>query len=83
MSMSRRDLTPGETRILRMLQGGYGPQNSVDEVFFTDAGEAGVLVRASDGTSPLMVNLTSLAAWREDGSIQSDEELKRDWLHLK
>ena len=42
-----------------MVQEGYGLQNTVDEVFFTDADEAAIFVKASDGTSPLMANLTN------------------------
>ena len=78
--MRRRDLTPAEAGILRIVQEGYGLQNTVDEVFFTDADDAAIFVKASNGTSPLMANLTNLAAWRLDGTIPSDEELKRDWL---
>ncbi len=66
-----------------MIQEGYGSQNTVDEVFFTDADEAALFVKASNGTSTLMANLTSLAAWRADGTIPSDEELKTHWLRLK
>jgi hypothetical protein len=80
--MPRRVLTDGETVILTMIQQGYGPQNSIDEVFFTDTDEAVIFVRASDGTSPVMANLSNLAAWRADGTISSDDELKRDWLRL-
>jgi hypothetical protein len=65
-----------------MVQEGYGSQNTVDEVFFTDADEAAIFVKASNGTSLLMANLTNLAAWRADGTISSDEELKADWLRL-
>jgi len=80
--MHRRVLTAGETAVLAMIQQGYGPQNSADSVFFTNAGEAVISVRASDGTSPLMANLSNLAAWRADGTISSDDELKSDWLRL-
>jgi hypothetical protein len=66
-----------------MIQEGYGSQNTVDEVFFTDADEAAILVKASNGTSSLMANLTNLAAWRADGTIPSDEELKTFWLRLQ
>ncbi len=66
-----------------MIQEGYGSQNIVDEVFFTDADEAAIFVKASDGTLPLLANLTNLAAWRADGTIPSDEELKTDWLRLQ
>jgi hypothetical protein len=80
--MRRRELTVGESAVLGMIQQGYGPQNVTDEVFFTDEDEAAIFVKASDGTSPLMANLTNLADWRADGSISSDEELKKDWLGL-
>ena len=65
-----------------MIQEGYGPQNTVYDVFFTEADDATILVKASNKTSILMVNLTNLAAWRADGAISSDEDLKRDWLRL-
>jgi hypothetical protein len=80
--MRRRDLTSGEAGILKIIQEGYGSQNRVDEVFFTDADEATILVKASNGTSPLMANLTNLATWRADGTISSDEELRSFWLQL-
>ncbi len=80
--MRRRDLTTGEAGILRIVQEGYGSQNTVDEVFFTDADEAAIFVKASNGTSPLMANLTNLAVWRADGTISSDEELRSFWLRL-
>jgi len=80
--MRRRDLTPGEAGILRIIQEGYGLQNTADEVFFTGSYEAAIFVKASDGTSRVMANLTNLAAWRADGTIPSDEELRRDWLRL-
>jgi hypothetical protein len=80
--MRPRDLTPGESAILGMIQQGYGSQNIVDDVFFIDANEANIFVRATDGTTPVMANLTNLAAWRADGTIPSDDELKREWLGL-
>jgi len=80
--MHRRVLTAGETAVLAMIQQGYGPQNSADRVFFTNAGEAVISVQAFDGTSPLMANLSNLAAWRADGTISTDDELKSEWLRL-
>jgi hypothetical protein len=80
--MQRRALNAGETAILAMIQQGYGPQNSVDTVFFTKADEAVIMVKASDGTSPLMANLSNLATWRADGTISSDDKLKSEWLRL-
>jgi len=65
-----------------MIQEGYGLQNTADEVFFTEADEAVIFVKASDGSSRVMANLSNLAAWRADGTIPSDEVLRRDWLRL-
>jgi hypothetical protein len=42
-----------------------------------------ILVKASDGASLMMTSLTNLAAWRANGTIPSDEELKADWLQLQ
>jgi hypothetical protein len=80
--MNRRVLNDGEAAILAMIQQGYGPQYTADKVFFTKADEAVLFVKALDGTSPLMANLSNLAAWRADGTISSDDDLKRDWLRL-
>jgi hypothetical protein len=76
-------LTAGERAILELIQIGYGPQNTESQVFFSDTGDAVIFVRALDGTSPLCAVLTNLAAWRADGTIKSDQELKEDWLQLK
>jgi hypothetical protein len=80
--MRKRELTPGESAVLRIIQQGYGPQNTAEQVFFTDADEAAIFVKASDGTSRVMANLTNLAALRADGTISSDEELRKKWLCL-
>ncbi len=78
----RRDLTPGEASILTIIQQGYGSQNTIYEVFFSDSDEAYIFVKSPDGTTPLMANLTNLAAFRADGTISSEEDLKRKWLRL-
>jgi hypothetical protein len=80
--MNRRDLSDTEASILTMIQEGYGPQNTADKVFFTEPDEAVLFVKAPDGSSPLMANLSNLAAWRADGTIPSDDELKREWLRV-
>jgi hypothetical protein len=80
--MRRRELTSGEAAILEIIQQGYGPQNSADQVFFTDANEAAIFAKGRDGTSGVMANLTNLAAWRADGTISSDEDLRKKWLRL-
>ena len=79
--MGRRALTAEETSVLAIIQQGYGPQNDKDRVFFTESDEAAIFVEASDGTSPVMANLSNLAAWRRDGTIPNDDELKK-WLRL-
>ena len=38
--------------------------------------------KVHDGASLLMANLSALAAWRADGTISSDDELKSEWLRL-
>ena len=65
-----------------MIQEGYGLQNSADDVFFTDSDEAVIFVKSSDGSSRLMANLTNLGAGRLDGTIPSDDELRKVWLRL-
>jgi hypothetical protein len=77
---TRRELTPGEVRILAIIEEQFGARNTPDEVFFTDADEAALFIKARDGTSVVAANLTNLAAWRADGTIPTDEELKSEWL---
>jgi len=80
--MRHRELTANEAAILRTIRQWYGPQNSPDDVFFTDSDEAVIFVTAIDGTSRLIANLSNLGAWLADGTISSDEELRRRWLLL-
>ncbi|MFZ0863902.1 MAG: hypothetical protein ABR881_19375 [Candidatus Sulfotelmatobacter sp.] len=80
--MRRRVLTDGEIAVLTVIQQGYGPQNGIDQVFFTPADEAIIFVRLSNGMSIVMANLSNLAARRADGTISSDDELKKKWLRL-
>ena len=77
-----RLLSDGETAVLALIQQGYGPQNGIDKVFFTKVDQAVIFVKASDGSSPMMANLSNLATWRANGTISSDEELKTKWLRL-
>lgn len=83
MAIHRRELTPGESKILGIIQDGYGSENSVDEVFFTVEDDAAIAVRNSAGDTLLMVNLTNLAGWRANGTIPSDDALRKDWLRLR
>jgi hypothetical protein len=79
--MGRRALTDGETAILAIIQEGYGAHNGVDKVFFSPADEAVIFAKLSNGMNAVMANLSNLAAWRADGTISGDEELKK-WLRL-
>lgn len=81
--MPRRVLTHEETAVLTIIQQGYGEHNAADKVFFSPTDEAVIFVRLANGMSCLMANLSHLAAWRADGTIPSDEELKVKWLRLK
>lgn len=78
--MSKRVLTPGETAVLTIIQEEYGPQNGIDQVFFPTEDEAVIFVRTSNGTSVMMAHLSNLAAFRADGIISSDDELRTKWL---
>lgn len=82
ISMSRRVLTDGETAVLTIIQEGYGAHNTVDKVFFSPADEAVMFVRLLNGMSVVMANLSDLAARRADGTISSDDEMKKT-LRLK
>ena len=75
-----RKLTAGESAILAIIRDRFGDRNTPEEVFFTDADEAALFIKAPDGTSVAAANLTNLAAWRADGTIGTDEELKTEWL---
>lgn len=81
--MPRRALTEGEIAVLTIIQQGYGQHNSIDTVYFSPADEAVIFVRLTNGMSIVMANLSNLAAWRADGTISTDEELKTKWLRLK
>jgi hypothetical protein len=66
-------LSRGELFVLAEVQAYWGAQNTVDDIFFASGGEAGLLVRARDGSSPVMLILTNLAAWHDDGTLSLDE----------
>jgi hypothetical protein len=81
--MRQRELSEGEASILRLIQDHYGAHNTEDTITFSDEGEAVIWVKDDSGSIPLMANLTNLAAWRDDGSIPTDEILLRDWLRVE
>lgn len=80
--MPRRPLTEGEIAVLTIIQEGYGAHNAMDKVYFSPADEAVMFVRLANGMSIVMANLSNLAAGRADGTIASDEELRKKWLRL-
>jgi hypothetical protein len=79
---NRRSLSEGELKILRLIQKYYGALNTEDEVIFADK-DAVIWVKDKTGETILMVNLTNLAAWLNDGTIPSEDDLLSDWLHIK
>ena len=78
-----RNLTEEECRIVDMIQAHYGSQNTADDVFWVHGDEAVLSVKTRAGPTAMFANLTNLANWRADGTIASDEELKRDWLQIE
>jgi hypothetical protein len=80
---NRRSLSEGELKILRLIQKYYGALNTEDEIIFDDKDEAVIWIKDETGDTILMVNLTNLAAWRDDGVIPSEEDLLSDWLNVK
>ena len=78
MTESRRSLSPAEVGILTEVQDFWGLRNNAREVHLTESDEAVLFVVAPDGTNPVMVNLTNLAAWRADGTLTLDA--LRGWV---
>lgn len=78
-----RPLSTEETRILEMIRSYYGPRNTAESIVWSDADEAVVWVKDGMGVVGLMVHLTNLAELRLDGTIPSDAELRREWLHMR
>ncbi len=76
----RRALTHGERFVLQQIQDMYGPQNSENEVFFSDLDEAVIFVTDRRGVQGMVAVLTNLASMYEDGTIRSVEELRSQWL---
>ena len=80
--MVSRQLTEAESRILKMIQSHYGAQNTAESITWMNDDEATLWVTDTSGTIVLLVNLTNLANWRLDGTISTDQELRRDWLRI-
>ena len=78
-----RPLTQEELRILGMIQLHYGQQNTARSISWVNDDEATLWVRDRSGAIVLMVHLTNLGEWRLDGTITTDQELRRDWLQIE
>lgn len=78
MTHSRRPLSDDEVRILREIQDFWGAQNGDADVFISDSGEAVIFVTATDGSTPVVVNLSNIGAWLRDGSL--DVATARGWV---
>ena len=79
-SIPRRPLTQDENFVLEQIRDMYGPQNSEDQVFFTERNEAALLVTDRNGVQAMWAVLTNLGAWYADGTIASVQELREKWL---
>jgi hypothetical protein len=79
---NRRPLTDGEIAVFQIIQEGYGAHNSIDRVYLSPEDDAVMFCKLANGMNALFANLSNLAARRADGSIPSDQELKKKWLRL-
>lgn len=55
---------------------------AAESITWIDDNEATLWVTDNAGVMVAMVNLTSLADWRIDGTIETDKELRREWLRF-
>ena len=69
---SRRDLTAIEQLVLSEIQRYWGPQNTVDRVFFSERDEAVLFVLDSEGELPMVIVLTNIGESHRDGSLSLD-----------
>lgn len=67
---------------LEMIWSPYGPQNRAESITWIKDEEAALWVRDTTGRMVLMAHLTNLANWRLEGTMPTDEELRRDWLQI-
>jgi hypothetical protein len=74
-SPARRPLNIDEFKILRLIKEVWGPQNKEAGVFFSVKDDACMFVEATNGSLPVVVNLTNLGAWYRDGSYSHEDVL--------
>jgi len=69
----RRPLSAAELEILRIAQAHLGPQNSEADVFITDDGGVAIYAKNRDGSPCIMLHLTNLATFLQDGVMTRDD----------
>jgi hypothetical protein len=72
-----RPLTTGEHLVLAEVRAHWGAENTEREVIFSDNDEAVLFVRGPAEAAPLLVGLTNLANWYQEGLI-TWEDVKRE-----
>jgi len=71
-----RELTKAEQEVLSLVQQAWGPQNTVENVFFMDqpgCEGAWIFAMAPDGTRQRGLNLTNISAWYRDGTYSHED----------
>ena len=71
--MKHRALTQEELFVLSEVQAYWGRQNSVENVFFSELDEAVLVVHDREGSKRVLLVLTNLAAWRDDGTLSLEQ----------
>jgi hypothetical protein len=69
----KRPLTDEELSILGLIQRFYGSQNTLDDVFLSEADEAVIFVKDSAGTMGICVVLTNVARWSREEGLTADQ----------
>ena len=69
----KRPLTDEEMTILGLIQRLYGSQNTLDEVFLSEADEAVIFVKDTEGTMGICVVLTNVARQSREQTLTEDE----------
>jgi hypothetical protein len=73
----KRPLTAEELSILGLIQRLYGSQNTVDEVFLSEADEAVIFVKDTAGTLGICVALGNVARWSREQGLTEDQICQR------
>ncbi len=79
----KRALSDLEEFILQQIQDVHGEQYSVEMVIFSGNDFAEIRIDMDQESTPLVLEITSLANKLVDGTIPSTQALRRDWLGVK